>query len=65
MDRTLLSICLTLYFCSVAVAQAPDWNNDFAYQPVGERPHLEVRYTDASREAYTIQAKDDQLIGEL
>lgn len=65
MDRTLLSVCLTLYFFSVAVGQAPDWNNDFAYQPLGERPHLEVRYTDASREAYTIQANEYQLIGEL
>jgi len=34
-----------------------DWNTDFKHQPVSVRPKIEVRYTDASRKGFEIDAE--------
>jgi hypothetical protein len=41
------------------------WANDFELQPLENRPELEVRYTDASREAFEILARQYHVIGQL
>ncbi len=41
------------------------WDEDFSYQPVAERPALEVSYTDSSRTAFQILAEEYQLTGQL
>ena len=41
------------------------WLNDFAIQPIANRPPLEVRYTDGTRDAFEISAAGYQLLGEL
>ncbi len=45
-------------------AQNP-WQDDFQYQPVSQRPCLEVNYTDASRRAFQVLAESYQLTGQL
>ena len=41
------------------------WLNDFAIQPIANRPPLEVRDTDGMRDAFEISAAGYQLLGEL
>ncbi len=41
------------------------WTNDFELQPLEHRPMLEVRYTDAEREAFEIVAQEYHVIGQL
>ncbi|MCP4454265.1 MAG: hypothetical protein GY809_22625, partial [Planctomycetes bacterium] len=48
-----------------AVQAADPWQDDFAHQPVSQRPTLEVNYVDASRTAFQILAESYQLTGPL
>ena len=41
------------------------WEDDFRFQPPGARPHLEVCYSDATRETFEIRAADYTLLGQL
>ncbi|MGC8861380.1 MAG: hypothetical protein ACP5R5_01245 [Armatimonadota bacterium] len=41
------------------------WRSDFKRQPVSARPRIEVRYSDASRTAFTIEAQDYSLTADL
>lgn len=64
---SLALILLGLQSCeSLLHSEAMDyWEEDFKHQPIVHRPHLEVRYTDASRKAFQILAEDYQLTGNL
>ena len=41
------------------------WGNDFRLQPIEQRPGLEVRYTNAEREAFEILAEEYHVVGQL
>jgi hypothetical protein len=58
-------VAVTICVGSWVIPAAAQWKLDFAKQPIGARPALEVRYTDASREAFEIVAERYHVIGQL
>lgn len=58
-------ILFTLLLNQCAPKKVSQWAEDFKYQPVSQRPALEVNYTDSSRTAFNILAEDYKLVGQL
>ena len=49
-----------------AVARSEDvWRTDIKYQPVGARPRLEARYSDATRTGFVIDAQNYRMLFDL
>ena len=64
---TCLAICIgnNSFAKQIPIKDNSIWQNDFNRQPITNRPSLEVRYTDGSREAFEILAQDYHLLGQL
>ena len=58
-------ICVAVVLSVAVGCSAADWRQDFARQPLADRPQLEVRYTDGTRTAFEIVAEDYHLVGGL
>lgn len=56
---------LLLFLLETLAHEARAWEKDFEYQFIENRPRLEVRYTDEERTAFTIEAEEYSLTGEL
>ena len=63
--RPLLPVCLLLATLAISGRSEEDWSRDFSLQRLEHRPRLEVRYTDASREAFDILAETYHFRGSL
>jgi len=64
--QVLITVALVLAVSLVDCQAAADqWREDFRYQPVSQRPSLEVNYTNALRMAFEIQAQAYQVTGQL
>jgi len=63
--RICITVVLMLVVWHINCQAADPWQEDFKYQPVLQRPALEVNYTDASRSAFQILAQSYQLTGQL
>ncbi len=51
--------------CCLVAGVENSWTNDFAHQPVSQRPALEVRYTDGDRTAFEVLAEAYRVVGQL
>ena len=60
----LLALWLPASFVAAGQSVHP-WGNDFRLQPIEQRPGLEVRYTNAEREAFEILAREYHVAGQL
>lgn len=56
---------LTLPLAGGEAPSSADWTDDFQRQPIPDRPSLEVRYTDSSREAFEVVAETYHVRGSL
>ncbi len=65
--KLLVLCCCPLWWgqCSNQEPDAAQWQEDFHFQPIQNRPRMEVRYTDGSRQAFEILAQDYALTGAL
>ena len=59
----ILAIIIILNACQTG--KNSSWDEDFYYQPIKNRPALEVCYSDSSRSEFDILAQDYQLKGQL
>jgi hypothetical protein len=59
-----LVMCAFLPLVALGAEDSP-WRNDFAFQPLEQRPALEVRYTDSMRTAFEVVAEAYHVVGQL
>ena len=63
--KLLLMSLFIAFLTQCSQAEKDPWAEDFKYQPVSERPALEVNYSDGLRTDFQVLAEDYQLTGQL
>ncbi len=61
----LFFLVLSILIISCSDRTKENWEEDFKFQKISERPSLEVCYTDSSRTGFLVTGEDYELTGQL